>query len=164
MKKTLMALATQIFPFFKKGAVVIAMVGLIPGVAVAEPSSGTNGSQALEAESAVAATVNFKKPKETRMVVKVTAYNSDPRQTDDSPCITASNYNVCAANTENIVAANFVPLGTKMKIPALFGDRVFSVEDRTAKKYGDRVDVWRKHYADARAQGIRQVEIVILQD
>ena len=164
MKKTFMSLASGDFPFFKTGAAMIAMVGLIPTVAIAEPSYGTNGSQALGEATALTASINFKKPREVRMVVTVTAYNSLKNQTDDTPCIPASGINLCEANTENAVAANFLPLGTKIKIPALFGDRELTVHDRTAPQHAGRVDVWRKHYADARAQGIHNWEIIILQD
>lgn len=163
MKSLIVSLAQKAAIMFKYGAVAVALVGVIPTTAIAEPSIGTSGSQALSEAAAVIADNSFKKPKEVRMVVTVTAYNSLENQTDDTPCIPASGYNLCEANTENAVAANFLPLGAKIKIPALFGDRIFTVHDRTARKYGDRVDVWRKNYADAIAQGIRRVEIVVLE-
>ena len=45
--------------------------------------------------------------------VWVTAYSSDPKQTDNSPFITASNRRV----RDGIIAANFLPFGTEVKIP-----------------------------------------------
>ena len=49
--------------------------------------------------------------------IPLTAYTSDPAQTDDTPCITASGLDVCARNEENVVAANFLPMGTRVRIP-----------------------------------------------
>lgn len=97
----------------------------------------------------------------SRQVV-LTAYNSDKAQCDDSPCITASGFNVCQHGIEDTVAANFLPLGVKIKIPALFGDRVFVVRDRMAKRHQNRVDIWMKDYSSAIKFGIKTATIEIL--
>lgn len=94
--------------------------------------------------------------------VVLTAYNSDKAQCDDSPCITASGFNVCQHGIEDTVAANFLPLGAKIKIPALFGDRVFVVRDRMAKRHQNRVDIWMKDYGSAIKFGIKTATIEIL--
>lgn len=92
----------------------------------------------------------------------LTAYNSEAAQCDGDPCTTASGFNVCKHGIEDTVAANFLPLGTKIKIPELFGDRVFTVRDRTARKYGDRVDVWMIEKQDALQFGKKNAHIVVL--
>jgi len=92
----------------------------------------------------------------------MTAYNSEVGQTDDSPCITANGFNVCKHGIEDTVAANFLPMGTKIKIPDLFGDRVFVVRDRMNKKHPNRVDVWMKDRPSAMKFGIRVAKIQIL--
>ncbi len=81
----------------------------------------------------------------------ITAYTSDVAQTDDSPCKTASGLDVCKRDIEDIVATNFnwLPFGTRVKIPELFGDRVFIVHDRMNRRYTQRLDVWMKSYDDA---------------
>ena len=94
--------------------------------------------------------------------VASTAYTSAVAQTDSTPCITADGYNVCAANEENVIAANFLPFGTKVMIPDMFGDRVFTVHDRMNKRYYYRVDVWMKSYNKAIQYGKRNVRIIIL--
>lgn len=94
--------------------------------------------------------------------VVLTAYNSDKAQCDDSPCITASGFNVCQHGIEDTVAANFLPLGAKIKIPDLFGDRVFVVRDRMAKRHQNRVDIWMKDYGSAIKFGIKTATIEIL--
>lgn len=94
--------------------------------------------------------------------VVVTAYNSEPGQTDDSPCITANNFNVCAHGVEDTVAANFLPFGTKIKIPALFGDKVFVVRDRMNRRFSHRVDVWMTEKLNALRFGVKLAKIEVL--
>lgn len=92
----------------------------------------------------------------------ITSYNSEPGQTDDSPCITANGFNVCEHGIEDTIAANFLKFGTKVTIPDLFGERVFVVRDRMNQRYPDRVDVWMIHKADAKVFGVRRAEINVL--
>ena len=91
----------------------------------------------------------------------VTAYNPVPEQTDSTPCLTANNTEICSEK-KSIVAANWLPFGTKVKIPDYFGDRVFEVQDRMNKRYSDRVDVLMYDLAEARQFGKRNLRIVIL--
>ncbi len=93
----------------------------------------------------------------------MTAYNSEAGQTDDSPCITANGFDVCKHGVEDTIAANFLPLGTKVKIPDLFGDRVFVVRDRMNKKHASRVDVWMKDRHDAINFGVKVAKIQVLE-
>ncbi len=94
----------------------------------------------------------------------MTAYNSEVGQTDDSPCITANGFNVCEHGVEDTVAANFLRFGTKVKIPELFGDRVFVVRDRMNERYTDRVDVWMIEKQDAKQFGVKYAKIEVLMD
>lgn len=93
----------------------------------------------------------------------MTAYNSEPGQTDNSPCITANGFNVCEHGIEDTIAANFLKFGTKVMIPELFGDRVFIVRDRMNKRYTDRVDIWMKDYDDAIKFGLRTATIQVIE-
>jgi len=94
----------------------------------------------------------------------ITAYNSDVAQCDSSPCITANGFNLCEHGIEDSVAANFLKFGTKIKIPDLFGDKVFIVRDRMNKKHPDRLDVWMLKKEDARKFGVRIAKIEILEE
>jgi len=94
--------------------------------------------------------------------IVVTAYNSEPGQTDNSPCITANNFNVCDYGVEDTVAANFLPFGSKVKIPELFGERVFTVRDRMNRRFSNRVDVWMQEKPDAVNFGVKIAKIVVL--
>lgn len=81
----------------------------------------------------------------------VTAYNvGDPGQTDDTPCIDASNDNICQALNEGEMrcAANFVKLGTPIHIQN-FGTCI--VTDRTNKRYKNRVDIAMKKHEKKKA-------------
>ncbi len=93
--------------------------------------------------------------------IPVTAYSSDIGQTDSTPCITASGMDVCARNAENIVAANFLPLGTRVRIPELYGNRVFYVEDRMNERYNQHMDVWMKQKTDAKQFGVKYTTVEV---
>jgi len=68
----------------------------------------------------------------------ITAYSSNPDETDDTPWLTAMNTIV----RDGIVASNDLPLGTKIKIPSLFGDKIFVVEDRLNSRIKGVIDIW----------------------
>jgi 3D (Asp-Asp-Asp) domain-containing protein len=93
------------------------------------------------------------------IVVTVTGYSSSYDETDEDPWITANN----TVPRFGIVATNDLPLGTKIKIPEIFGDQIFIVEDRMNKRFKNRIDVWFPSKEDALNFGIKEnvlVEIV----
>jgi 3D (Asp-Asp-Asp) domain-containing protein len=94
----------------------------------------------------------------------VTAYTSDVAQCDEAPCITANGFNVCAHGEEDVIAANFLKFGTKVRIPELFGDRVFTVQDRMNRRFPNHVDVWMKDRGQAIDFGVQKAQIEILAD
>jgi len=93
--------------------------------------------------------------------VTLTAYSSDPAQTDDTPCIAASGLDICNTK-QRIVAANFLPFGTKIKIPELFGDVIFVVQDRMHERFNDRIDILFPDKAAAKTFGLRKATVLIL--
>jgi len=90
--------------------------------------------------------------------VIVTAYSSRESETDDTPFITASGSTV----RPGVVAANWLPLGTKVRIPEIFGDQVFTVEDRMHRRNSHKLDVWFPNTADALRFGVRRTRVEIL--
>lgn len=92
------------------------------------------------------------------VTVWVTAYSSTPEETDDTPFITAKGTFV----RDGIIAANFLPFGTKVQIPSLFGDKIFVVEDRMHRRKTNNVDVWMPTKADALRFGAHRAEIAVL--
>jgi len=93
----------------------------------------------------------------------VTAYNSEVGQCDDTPCITANGFNVCEHGIEDVIATNILPFGTKVMFPDLYGDKIFTVQDRMNAKYSYRADIWMVHRADAIQFGAHyNVKMVVL--
>lgn len=106
----------------------------------------------LTAESALESPYNT-------IIADITAYSSTPDQTDDTPFVTASNTRA----RDGVVAANFLIFGTKIKIPELFGEKVFTVEDRMHSRFDDRIDIWFPNRASAAKFGIKkQVKVMVL--
>ncbi|MBU4375070.1 3D domain-containing protein [Patescibacteria group bacterium] len=92
----------------------------------------------------------------------ITAYNSEIGQCDSSPCITANGFNVCDHGIEDTIAANFLPFGAKVRIPELYGDKVFIVRDKMNKRYPNRVDIWMIEKQDAKQFGVKFAKIEVL--
>ncbi len=98
-------------------------------------------------------------PEQSKTIsVILTAYSSTPDQTDDTPFITASG----TRTRDGVVASNFLAFGTKVQIPSLFGDKVFTVEDRMAKKHGDKIDIWFPERQLAKRFGVQEAEVIIM--
>ncbi len=93
-------------------------------------------------------------------VVKIlaTAYSSSVDETDDTPFITASGSHV----RNGVIAANFLPFGSKVRLPGVFGDKVFTVEDRLKDSYNDRVDIWFPSKGEALKFGVQVTDMEIL--
>lgn len=96
------------------------------------------------------------------MVREVTAYNVGvPEQTSDAPCIGASGDDLCARveKGERICAANFVALGTVLRIEGI-GECV--VLDRMHRRFANRVDVAMKEdeVGLAREFGVRRLVVL----
>jgi 3D (Asp-Asp-Asp) domain-containing protein len=94
----------------------------------------------------------------------VTAYNvGDPRQTDDTPCISANGENICRALAEGEMrcAANFVPLGSRLHVDKI---GVCLVTDRMNKRYRNRVDIamHKNDYRKALRFGRQKLRVKIL--
>jgi len=93
----------------------------------------------------------------------LTAYTSEAAQTDDSPCITANGFDLCKHGQEDTVAINGVKMGTRVRFPDLFGNRVFVVRDRMNARYGsNRADVWMLSKANAISFGVKVARMEVL--
>ncbi len=91
-------------------------------------------------------------------IVTVTAYNTVPGQTDDTPCIAASGKNICG-RSDVVACPKKYKFGTKFKIEG----KIYVCEDRTAAKYGERIDIsFGKDVAGAKEWGKQVLEVEIL--
>lgn len=96
--------------------------------------------------------------KEIRVIV--TAYSSTPWETDGNPFVTASGKWV----KDGIIANNLLPFGTKVRLPEIYGDRVFVVEDRMNRKKGYyHVDIWFASHSEAKNFGAKRTYLEILE-
>lgn len=94
-----------------------------------------------------------------KMVVSLSAYTSTVDQCDSDPFTAASGKRVY----DGMIAANGLPMGTKIKIPSLYGDKVFTVDDRMNPRYGlGHMDMWMDtSRAEALKFGRKNVEVEI---
>lgn len=88
--------------------------------------------------------------------ITITAYTSSVEECDSDPFITADG----SVTADGIIAANFLPFGTKVRIPTLFGDKVFEVHDRMNARYWYRIDIWMEKKQDMRQFGIKRKVVV----
>lgn len=89
--------------------------------------------------------------------MQISAYTSRVEECDSTPFITASNTTVRFGE----VASNQFPFGTRIKIPALFGDQVFVVEDRMNTRYTNNIDVWMSDLSAAKQFGRQTATVEI---
>lgn len=87
------------------------------------------------------------------------AYNSVPGQTDGSPFRTAS----LTTARDGVIASNYFPIGTKLRIPDHFGNQVFRVEDRMNPRYTKTLDIWMEEISDAKQWGRRYIKVEVVQ-
>ena len=111
--------------------------------------------------------------KETKTEVKktiwvtATAYSSTPWQTDSTPCITSTGYDVCN-KTANIIAVSrdlVRSLGyhRQVMLPSLYGSEIFLIEDTMNARFVNRIDVHHGSTQDAREFGLkRNVELQVI--
>jgi len=133
--------------------VTIAVVGIAvfyPGFAGSIKADVESVRQEAEKAAIAAATTR----------VWLTAYSSSVDETDDTPFITASGKHV----RDGIVATNFLPFGTKIKIPKVFGDKIFIVEDRMHPRKKGIVDIWMPSKKEALRFGSFKADIVVVTD
>jgi 3D (Asp-Asp-Asp) domain-containing protein len=117
-------------------------------------------SLALLQDNSLAQVANPQNPKNIMKVI-ITAYSSTPEETDDTPFITAAGTPV----RDGIVANNLLPFGTKIKIPDLYGNKVFVVEDRMNRRKGNnQFDIWFPSHPQAENFGVKITYIEILED
>lgn len=130
-------------------------IGVIGGVtapelpAVAQEAALLNQSPIPESAS---------QPQRQLVKAVITAYSSREEETDETPFITAAGTKV----RPGVVAANWLPLGAKIRIPELFGDEVFIVEDRMHNRMNGKVDVWFSTTDEALRFGSQVARVEIL--
>ena len=95
--------------------------------------------------------------------VPVTAYSSTVDQTDSTPCQTANGFNLCQNNQQNVIAANFLPFGAKVRFPDYDPDTIYTVQDRMNARYAYRADIWMQTRQQAKQFGVKNLKMEIYQ-
>ena len=91
--------------------------------------------------------------------VIVTGYSSSIWETQGDPFITASGSRV----EDGIVANNLLSFETEIRLPEIFGDKVFTVKDRMNSRKGYyHVDVWFPSREEALNFGAKLTEMEVL--
>jgi len=139
----------------------VCLLGIVvPEVTIADSANASDASTGTSNVSYVVKNTTWVPRTAKTIKVVVTAYSSTPDQTDDSPFVTASGKCV----KDGIIANNMLPFGTKIRIPELYGNKVFTVEDRMNKRKGNyHVDIWMADRPSAINFGAKTVNIEVLE-
>lgn len=146
--------------FLRGVAGVLAAVILPVTPVIAEPAAV--GSQAVTDQVSVVSENNLEEFSGRLITFEVSAYNTLPEQTDNTPCVAANGDNICLEKNKNTVATNFLPFGTRIIIPSL-GNQVYVVRDRMNKRYeGYYLDVLAPTKNHAMVIGRQERKVIIL--
>jgi len=131
-------------------------------VSLSDPLALNSGKLALLEENSLIPLSGPSNPEPKvlqKVPVIITAYSSTSWETDNDPYLTAAGTQV----QDGVVANNYFPFGTKIKVPEIFGDKVFTVEDRMNWKKSDyHIDIWFASYWDALNFGAKETYIEVL--
>ena len=144
------------------GLILMTALGIIcqPKAETSSPEIAISGLLTIQQNSLLAnAPLPELKVIQTINVV-ATAYSSTPEQTDSDPFITAAGTQV----RDGIVANNLFPMGTKIRLPELYGDKIFIIEDRMNSRKGYyHIDIWFPSYWEAKNFGAKRTYIEVLE-
>lgn len=164
----------------KKSSIVLLGVGIVIGsltglsplegaennltpVSFEEPSEELDGRLIILQENSllpISDSISSANQIKGQIRVIITAYSSTVDQTDSDPFITAAATRV----RDGVVANNYLPMGTKIRIPELYGEKIFVVEDRMHSRKGNyHIDIWFSSYWEAKNFGVKRTYIEILE-
>ncbi len=117
------------------------------------------GARVVAAETTSQLPTNADREPKRVINLTVTAYSSTVDQTDGDPFTAASGTKV----HDGMIAYNYLPFGTKVRFPDVFGEKIFVVEDRLHPRKGPYIaDVWMPTREDAIKWGAPVVKMEIL--
>ena len=90
--------------------------------------------------------------------VSVSAFTASKKECGKTDGITASGVKV----HDGVIACNFLPFGTKVRIPSMYGDKVFTVYCRLKKGYVNHIDIYTKYVSTANQIGRHTCAIEII--
>lgn len=144
------------------GKYILSVISLISTtlspVSVANVNAPVEQGGGVENQSVVGSAERISLDFEKELTLWVTAYSSSPEETDDTPFVTALGTEV----RDGIIATNLLPFGTKVIIPELFDDKIFTVEDRMHKRKENFLDIWMPTKKEAKEFGINYTRVMVL--
>jgi 3D (Asp-Asp-Asp) domain-containing protein len=135
----------------------------IKALEIGNQPQGLDENLIIIQDNSLAAINNFFTPSKVVKKIKVviTGYSSSPEETDNTPFLTAKGTLV----RDGIVANNLLPFGTEIRIPELYNNEVFVVEDRMNQRVGFyHVDIWFPSKEEAQKFGAKFTYIEVLED
>jgi len=149
----------------KRGLIALALGTMITAsTAVAKPSVGIFGAEALLNAASTMGQINLAQPKREQLMATITAYTSRGAETDIDPFISADGNYVYDGL---IACSREYPFGTEI----ILNDRTYRCGDRMARKNDHsvnlslekpRFDIWMSDLAAARQWGRRDLAVVVL--
>jgi 3D (Asp-Asp-Asp) domain-containing protein len=91
---------------------------------------------------------------------KVTAYNSDPAQTDNTPHIAAWNNKVYPGMVA--VSRDLEKLGLGRGVPVYIDGERYTIDDRMHERKRVQFDIWMENKEDAKRWGVQEKEVIVL--
>jgi 3D (Asp-Asp-Asp) domain-containing protein len=168
MKSKLNSFAkNKLFKFIgRKGMLVALTAVLLPAqLVVADPSASTFSSDALKEDASLSIQSLFERPIEETFTATITAYSSEPGQTDDTPFISADGNYVY----DGLMACpRRYPFGTKVMVNYTNDtQKIFTCGDRMNLRFdqgkgAERFDIWMANTSDAKSWGLRKLEITVI--
>lgn len=144
-QKMLLAVLALVLVSVQSGTPVVMAAGFIPTILM-------NKTMIEQTDDKVVAAPVVRPPTIKTIRMDSTAYTSRVGECDGSPFITADGSVV----RDGYVATNVLPIGTKIRIPTIFGDKIFEVHDRMNARYSYRVDIWVADYDTAIKYGYKR--------
>ncbi|MDO8496517.1 MAG: hypothetical protein Q7S43_03620 [bacterium] len=98
------------------------------------------------------------------IVVTATAYSSTSDQTDNTPCIAATGYNVCN-KTEDVIAVSrdlvrSLGYGKLVRFPEIFGSKKFRIVDTMNIRFVGRIDFHLDSREEAKIFGVKRLVVM----
>lgn len=162
IRKAVLALVATSFGVAQLGVPLVKAGSLMPrpGLDLKLSVHAETGAIVVNKGKIVPTTIEGKRPATLKTIyMDSTAYTSTVEECDSDPFVTADGSDVA----DGIVATNVLPFGTKIRLPTVFGDRIFEVHDRMNARYTYRVDIWMDDYKTMINYGLKRnipIEVV----
>lgn len=133
------------------------LAGLLSGIAIGLEAGKSNKCSYQRSDNFISS-INSPLFVKDKTMASISAYNSVPEQTDNTPCLGAGGH-ICGR--DDVVANNCLPIGTIVQIDG----KIYEVYDRMNSRYGcEYFDIYMGMDVEgAKEFGIQYKEVIILQ-